>query len=328
MRKAIIFGALFLFLAFICNAISFNRIIYPIKTMDASEYELKQEKAPDRIACSSPVAAEILFAFNLSDKMVGLTEKCDYPDDAKKLPRIGGDKIDRNKMMKAAPDILILNLSDYSKDEITSFREIKFSRVVTFETWKGETSTEVRDISLEVFAIDPKSLSEIMQTITVLGTVTNREHAAYSLKQKLNRRIEWVAARARKSKNFGRLRAIVLTSRRPLSVAGEGTYLNDMIRLEGFIDVSKRGKEADVKMSRKEIEAANPDIIITSTDIARNPKDIYNSRDFRKTGAGKNKRVICIDKVIFERPGPRAVNMLEQIGEFAYGWSSTNEPNE
>jgi iron complex transport system substrate-binding protein len=328
MKRPLIMISILVLLAAACLATSFNRIIYPIKTKDASGYELKQDKAPDSIVCASPAVAEILFAFNLQDKIVGVTKNCNYPDGANKLNKVGDKKVDRNTMAKLKPDLVIIPLSDYKKEEIEALRNIRFMTTVTFETWTGDMSTEVRQVSLEVFAIDPKSTVDVLNTINTIGTITNREHSAYSLKQKMSRRIGWVEARARSDKKFRRMRAIVLTSRHPLSVAGSDTYLNDIINTEGFINVSKKGKEASVKMDWKEIEAADPDIVITSSDVARNPKDIYNSRDFRKTNAGKNKMVICIDKDIFDRPGPRVVNMLEQIGEFAYGWSSTSESNE
>jgi iron complex transport system substrate-binding protein len=151
----------------------------------------------------------------------------------------------------------------------------------------------------------------------MIGTVTNKEHAAYSLLQRMKRRVEWVEARAKKEK---RLRAIVVVKKRPLTVAAEGTYLHDLLLASDLIDVAPRGKGMYVRMKRDEISKADPDIIINSTDVAKNPKDIYNSRDFRKTSAGKNKKALSIDADVFSRPGPRVVQALEKIAEFAYGW--------
>ena len=52
----------------------------------------------------------------------------------------------------------------------------------------------------------------------------------------------------------------------------------------------------------------------------KDPKNIYNDRNFRKTSAGKNKMVVCIDNEVFSRPGPRVVQALEEMAAFAYGW--------
>jgi len=314
-----------LFLATMCEASKFNRIIYPIKTEDASKYILEQSKVPERIISASPAVTEILFTFNLQDKIVGVTKNCDYPEAVKQIRKIGDKKIDVNKSVKLKPDLVILALSDYSTDELASMRKNRFMTTVTFETWLGEISTEVREVSLEVFAVDPKSMTDVLNMIDTIGTITNREHAAYSLNQRLKRRIEWVAARA---KNEKRLKGYMLTSKRPLMVAGEGTYLSDILEIAGINNLAPKNKGMFIKLNRKDIEKAGLDIIITSTSVARNEKDVYNDRSFRKTNVGKNKKAVCIDKELLMRPGPRITEALTQIAEKTYGWSKDEKTEE
>lgn len=316
MKKVIL---VLLFIVSVCAftfATSFNRIIYPIDTKDASGYVLTQYQAPQRIISAAPYITEILFEFNSSDRIVGVTKKgTNYPEDAKKLPEVGGDKLDKGKMLKAEPDLVIVPYNMY-KNDIPSLRQIKFTVKV---------SDEVQLRTLEVFAVEPLSLSDILRNISVIGTITNREHAAYSLNERMKRSIGWVEARAKNEKKFRHFKALVLVSRRPTTFAGRGTYLNDLMRMAGLIDVTPSSKDLYVRMKREEIKKADPDIIITSTSVARNPKDIYNNGDFRDTSAGKNKMVICIDDDIFSRPGPRVTQLLEQIGDFTYGWKVNNE---
>jgi len=306
-------------------ASKFNRIIYPIKTTDASGYVLVQDQAPQKIVSADPAVTEILFAFNLQDRLVGVTGNCDYPEEVKQVKKIGDNKVDKNKLVMLKPDLVIISLPDYSREEIESFRNIRFMTTVTFETWKGEISTEVREVSLEVFAVDARSLDDVMQTIDTIGTITNREHAAYSLMQRMKRKIEWVRARAMKEK---RLKALVLTSKRPPIFAGEGTYLSDLAGAAGLMNVATKGKELFPRMNRKEIEKAGPDILIASTNIARKAKDVYNDRNFRKTSAGKNKKAVVVDKDLMLRTGPRLVNALEEIASSAYGWENKIEQTE
>ncbi len=306
LRKLSIFLAIFVLASGVSLAVSFNRIVYPIKTLDASGDMLKQDQAPARIISADPAITEILFALNLNDKMVGITENCNYPEDAKKVGKIGRDGVDIRKVIELKPDLAIMNL-EAQKSDVQKLRT----------TMLPPVSAEGKPAPVNVFAVDPHSLRDIYNTISVIGTVTNKEHAAYSLLQKMKRRVEWVEARAKKEK---RLRAIVVVKKRPLTVAGEGTYLHDLLAASGLIDIAPRGKGLYVKMKRDEISKADPDIIITSTDVAKNPKDIYNSRDFRKTSAGKNKKAVSIAADVFSRPGPRVVQALEEIAAFAYGW--------
>ena len=304
-RKLSVLLIVLLMASGIASAISFNRIIYPIKTKDASGDILEQKQPPARIISIDPAVTEILFNLNLKDRIVGLTENCNYPEDAKNVAKIGKDSVDINKVVELKPDLIFVNL-EAQKHDMERMRR----------TMLPPASEEAQPASIQVFAVDPHSLKDIYNAISVIGTVTNKEHSAYSLLQKMKRRVDWVEARAKKEK---KLKALVLVKKRPLTFAGEDTYLYDLSRIAGFINVAPRG-DIYPKMRREEIEKANPDIIITSLDVARDPKNIYNDRNFRKTSAGKNKKVVCMDSEIFSRPGPRVTQVLEEMATFAYGW--------
>jgi iron complex transport system substrate-binding protein len=178
---------------------------------------------------------------------------------------------------------------------------------------------------VEVFAVNPTSMSDIIRNIFAIGTVTNREHSAYSLTQKMKRGIAWVEARAKSERKYRRYKALIVVSRHPLLVAGDDTYYSDMLRISGLINVAPKGQKGYVKMSRKDVEKADPDIIIASTDYAREPKDVYGNWDFCNTSAGKNKKALVIDRSVFYRPGPRVVTMLQDIAGFAYEWRNNEE---
>jgi iron complex transport system substrate-binding protein len=244
---------------------------------------------------------------NLNDKIVGITKNCDYPEDAKQIEKVGNDRADINKIAELKPDLVLANL-ETQKSDIAQLRRVMLP----------PASGESQPSPIKVFAVDPHSLRDIYNTISEIGTVTNKEHSAYSLLQKMKRRVEWVEARAMKEK---RLKAVVVVKKRPLTVAAEGTYLHDLIKLAGLIDVSPREKGMYPEMKRDEISKADPDVIITSTNVAKDPGGIYNGRDFRKTGAGKNKKAVCINADVFSRPGPRVAQALEEIAAYAHGWS-------
>ena len=295
-------------------SVSFNRIVYPIDTKDSSGYVLHQEAAPLRIVSASPAITEILFAYNIGDRVVGVTGKSDYPEEAKKIEKVGGDRLDNGKVLKLQPDLVLVNISDKNAD-LDALRKMKFTQTVSGET---------RQMTLEVFAVDPRSMRDVFSNLFTIGTVTNREHAAYSLTQRMRRSLDWVEARAKNEKTYRRMRALLLVSKSPVIVAAEDTYQADLLRLAGLVNVAPAAT-GYVKMERKDIEKADPDVIIASDDLARDPKDIWGNRNFRKTSAGKNKRAVCIDSALLRRPGPRITQALEKIAAYTYGWSDANE---
>lgn len=320
MKRFFSLFVIFIAMSAVAYSISFNRIIYPVKIKDASGYMLVQQRPPQTIVSASPVITEILLALNLEDKIIGISDDSKLTDKSKKAEKIGKGKIDGAKLLKLKPDLVIAPL-DIAKSDLESLRKVHFLTTVTFETWTGAISTEVRDVSLEVFTVDPKSLQDVYATIGTIGTITNKEHAAYSLLQRMKRRIDWVTSRGLKEK---RMKAMVISSKRPVTVVDTG-ILADLAKAAGFSLIHPRSGEN--RMKRDEITKADPDIIVSSTDVARNPKDIYNNRDFRKTGAGKNKRAVCVDKELL-KPGPRLADALDEIAIQAYGWPRENDRGE
>ena len=50
----------------------------------------------------------MLFALGLGDRIVGATDHCDFPPEAKKIPRVGGlGRPNVEKLLSLAPDIVI-----------------------------------------------------------------------------------------------------------------------------------------------------------------------------------------------------------------------------
>ncbi len=288
----------------IAYGISFNRIIYPVKIKDASGDLIKQEQAPSRIISIDPAITEILFAFNLKDKIVGVTRNCDYPADAKNIQSVGDERVDIKKVIELKPDLILANLEG-QKDDISKLRQIMVIPAT------NEATDEARPAPVNVFTVDPHSLRDIYDTISVIGTMTNKEHSAYSLLQRMKRRVDWVEARGQKER---RLKALAVVKKRPLTAAGEGTYLHDILRIAGFSDISPKGKGMFPTMKKDELKKLSPDIIITGKNVAGSAKDIYNTP-----------KGMSLDKEVFSRPGPRVVDALEQIAAYAYDWPVTPE---
>ena len=57
--------------------------LYPIKFTDDSGKEILLEKAPEKIASGAPSITETVYAIGAQDKLVGVTEYCNYPEEAK-----------------------------------------------------------------------------------------------------------------------------------------------------------------------------------------------------------------------------------------------------
>ncbi|MFA4967836.1 MAG: ABC transporter substrate-binding protein, partial [Candidatus Margulisiibacteriota bacterium] len=63
---------------------------------------------PQRIISTMPNITEIVFALNLGDRVVGVTQNCNYPPEAQKKEKIGRESINLEKVFSLNPDLIIM----------------------------------------------------------------------------------------------------------------------------------------------------------------------------------------------------------------------------
>lgn len=237
-----------------------------------------------RIVSLSPAMTEILFALGSQDLLAGNTTYCDYPEAAKKIPKVGdfsNPSIERIVGLK--PDLVIVNLPEQ--------RRIK---------------QELEKLNIQVFVSSPKLLSDIYQEIEKLGKIIKKERQADSLTDNLKTIIKPV--------NRSKKRIYIELSPRPIITAGGKTFLNELVQIAGGKNIfSDLDKDYPV-VSQEEIIKRNPEII-----ILLHPEDVGDRIGWQKISAIKNNKVyknLNPDHLL--RPGPRLIlgfKALEKIFE-------------
>ena len=88
-----------------------------IEVTDQLGRVVKLEGVPQRIISLAPSNTEILFALGLADRVVGVTDYCDYPPEAQDKPSIGGFSTpNMEEVLALSPDLVLA--ADIHKDEI------------------------------------------------------------------------------------------------------------------------------------------------------------------------------------------------------------------
>lgn len=298
--KLLITVAVIACLASVCLA-SFSRQTYPLTIKDESGRAIKLPKAPERIISCMPSITEMLFKLGLGKKVVGVTENCNYPLDAKKIEKVGRDQMNLEKIVSLKPDLIVMLGSAQPSD-------IKY----------------LRSFGLPVFVLDPKTVNGVMHSIALLGDACDRQHAAYAVTEDFQRKLEWVAARAGKA-GGKKPRVFVEVWHRPLITAAGGTFLNDVIEKAGGINIAKKAKGPYPEYSFEKLIAEDPDAIIIPGQNVPTSEAIYKDGKWMKLRAVQNGRVLFIDADIMSRPGPRMILAVDQIASFLYGTEVKNE---
>ena len=167
-----------------------------------------------RIISLSPSITETLFALGLGDKVVAVTDYCDFPAEVNQLPKVGGF-INPNleTIIALQPDLVILLANQ--------------QRVVE----------QLQQLNIPTLAVLNTSLDDIKQTIATIGQRTQNQQQANELLNKINHKIAFIA---KKTTGLSRPNVMITMGHsidsehmKQVFIAGQHDFYNDLITLAG-----------------------------------------------------------------------------------------------
>lgn len=250
------------------------------------------ESPPQRIVSLSPSNTEVLFALGLGDRVVGVTEYCNYPDGALEKPTVGGySTVSIEKVIAIKPDLVLASYGN------------------------GEDLVEnLRSLGYTVVALDPGTLGEVIHDIRLIGKATGADENATVLADRLQKRIDDVEARVNGVAERPAVAHVIWND--PIFVSGTGTIQDELIRTAGGTNAFP-GVEGWKNIGIEDFIQANPDILIVNAGTGMGGGEdaiaqfFINEPRFSKVSAIREDRVYIIDSDVVDRAGPRIVDALE-----------------
>ncbi len=246
-------------------------------------------ETPQRIISLAPSNTEILFALGLGDKVMGVTDWCDYPSEALEKEKVGGPWTpDVEKILALQSDLILA--SDANPFDII---------------------TTLEGLELTVFGIKTTDLYDLLDDIRTVGEITDTEVQAQALTAEMSTGIQAVTNQTedleQKPKVF-----YILGHEPSLWTAGSGTFIHELIEKAGGVNICQN-ITSYAEITLEYVLARDPEIIITSKysyDWA------INSTDLAATNASQSERIYQCDDNLVQRPGPRLVEGLEWFAHF------------
>lgn len=273
-----------------------NALPGPIQLTDQLGRMVRFNQPPQRIISLAPSNTEILFALGLSDRLVAVTDFCDYPPEVKQKPSIGGFTTPNiEKIISFSPD-LILATSMHEKAIIPQLEQ------------RG----------LTVFALAPKTLDDVLASIKLVGQATGREKEATELLAEMQKRIKTVTEKTSNLPEDKRPAVFYLTWHDPLMTSGAGTLHYELIQKAGGRTIFPEivGTQS---VDLESIIARNPQVMIAGIGMAAGEDKTFQylktETRLQNTEAAKNGRIYKIDEHLTGRAGPRIVDGLEQFAK-------------
>jgi len=272
----------------------------PLEVTDQAGRVVSIDKIPEKIISIAPGNTEIIYALELQDRLVGVTEHCDYPEAVKDKLKIGGfSTVDIEKVVEIQPDLILA--ANIHQDEVIP---------------------RLEGLGLTVLTLDPKTIDEVLQAINLIGKLTGKKDEASQLVTEMKTRIKLITDRTAPLSDSQRPRVFYILWHDPLMTAGSGTRIHELIAKAGGINIARDLASDYPTISLEAVILANPQIIIAGSGHGTG-KDLpyqfaLTETRLKDVDAQQNARVYEIDGDLTSRPGPRIVDGLEKFAEFIH----------
>ena len=271
---------------------------FPVSLTDAQGYLVRVEARPERIVSTAPTATEILFAIGAGDRVVAVTDQCNFPPEAARLPHVGGwFTPSAERALGANPDLVIGSRGN-----------------------PREFLDHLRRSGCPVFTIDPKTLEDIYAAIRDIGAITGAAEGAQRVIEEMKARLAAVEEKVGDVPEQGRPTAFLFLQLSPVWTAGSKTFQDDAIRAAGGRNVAAT-KEGFAPFSTESLMAADPDFLLLSTmdgDPERMKRELLANPALKRLSAAREGRIVVLEADPIMRPGPRIVEAVEALARAFY----------
>jgi iron complex transport system substrate-binding protein len=241
-----------------------------------------------RIVTLAPSLTEIAYAVGCGPELVADTSYDDYPATARSLPHVADlVNVDLERLSALRPSVVIA-LHDQEREA-------------------GPISSR---LGVPVAYLPNRNLDDLFTDIARVGQLCGTPDAAALLSRSLHRRLAAVAQQAARYQTHPR---VLFLLDLPGFTAGSQSFLSDLIRLAGGVNVAGDIQQAYPDLSAESLLAMDPQVMIVARQVLFGP-EIRSSEPWRSITAVKAGRVLRPPSDdILERNGPRVVDGLEWL---------------
>ena len=282
-----------------------------------------------RIVSFLPSATELLYEFGVQDKIYGVTHECKFPADVLTKPQVIDSVINSDKLtskeidtktcqlLNEGKDIFVLNeknLKEANPDLIISQETCEVCAAYTNQVNKA---VQILQRKPKLHSMDPHNLSEIINSVTELGKILEKENKGKEITDLLEKRIQNI----KKINNDKKPRVLAIEWIEPFFTAGH--WVPEMIQIAGGINMISKIGEHSRCLDIQEIIESDPEIIImmpcgfdTKRTITEYNNTLKENKTWNSLKAVKNKQVFAVDaNSFFSKPSIRTIEGLEILAK-------------
>ena len=285
-----------------------------------------------KICSLLPSSTELLFALGLGDQVIGVSDLCDYPAEAKSKPVVCRSQVDASALSSDQVEERVLQLlaagqSPYQLDQewlLHHSPDVVLTQDLCYvcEVDAAEVNDAVRDMpsAPRVVVLQPRTLGEIFESFRQVGEACGAAEAATSLVGMFQQRTQAVTEALKHI--VRRPRVFSLEGINPIVIGGH--WIPELLTLGGGCQDAYLPGCPAARLPWEKVRAYAPEklyIDLCSSDLARNLREVpwLAAQDgWADLPAVRSGEVYLIDHVYFSRPGPRIVQGLEILAQLTH----------
>ena len=247
-----------------------------------------------KVVSLAPSVTETLFALGFGNVLVGVTTHCDYPEEALKIPKIGGFTSPSLEVIIAKQPDLIIGVS--SATDPMKARELE-------------------RLGLKVVLISLASVRDILTSIRSIAGLLGNPGAGEQLAQRITKQFESVK---RRIGTVPPRRTLLAVGSRPLVAVGGKNFIDELITAAGGENIAGSAAQPWLNLPDEYIVAKAPQVIIEAGMGSDRSAAAKRWADLKSIPAVTQQRVYSYpsDKIL--RPGPRIGEGLEEIARLVH----------
>lgn len=234
-----------------------------------------------RIISLAPSVTELLFAAGGGSRVVGAVNYSDFPEAAKRIPRIGSNReIDMELLISLKPDLIVAwrhNSSD---------RQIEM----------------VRQLGIPVFQSDAQTLDAIPDSVERLGQLMGTDAAAKTAAAALRTQL---ASLRKQYAGRAPVRVFYQVWDKPLYTLSGKHILTDAMHLCGGVNVFDKLAVTAPVVTLESVLQENPEVIIATAE--KNYGGVLLWKPYGTMTAVSRNNLFTLDGHLLNRAGPRMI---------------------
>jgi iron complex transport system substrate-binding protein len=249
-----------------------------------------------RVVSLAPSVTEIVYALGAGDRLVGVTDHCDYPPETSQKVKVGGFYAPNFEMiLSLRPDLILATSIEGGREEV--FRGAEAFRA-------------------PVYVVRPLRVRSVLESIERIGRLLGHEHAAGRLVQGLEAELDAIA-RAVAGRRAPRVLYVLWGN--PLIVPGRETLITELLQLAGGESVSGREVAAYPRFAAEEAVARRPEVVVLAQHgEATVDRQLREWPHLALLPAARQGRVHQVDGDLTHRPGPRLIEGLRRLARIIH----------